>query len=191
MSRIGKVPVAVPAGVSFSVIKERRIVVEGKYGKMEFDIPQAVSCEYEQQDSAGGTGGGGGVVRFKIVDGTVDPEARAKWGLVRSIVNNMVQGVSVGFTKTLEITGVGYKCSVAGNYLTLYLGHSHDIVYAIPEGITIKCEKSNVISVFGCDKARVGLVASEIRQLRKPEPYKGKGIRYSDEVIRRKEGKKK
>ena len=191
MSRVGKVPILVPSGVSvFLDTKNSKISVEGKHGKMDFAIAHMLSCEYLQVST--NKEEVAGKIIFRVKDAFLTSiEARARWGLTRSIVSNMVLGVHSGFTKSLEIVGVGYKASVDNNFLTLYLGHSHDIVYAVPPGIVIKCEKPTSISVFGYDKELVGRVASEIRSLRKPEPYKGKGIRYSDEVVIRKEGKKK
>lgn len=181
-------PVIIPAGVDCVLSGGDCLVVKGKHGKLEFRIPDAVSCNYVENKGERGGDVLGSVV-FGVKSDT--PDSRAKWGLTRSIVANMVHGVSIGFTKTLEISGVGYKASVSGRSLTLYVGHSHDIVYALPEGVVVKCEKPTVVSIFGCDKQLVGQVAAEIRSLKKPEPYKGKGIRYSDEVVRRKAGKKK
>ena len=116
---------------------------------------------------------------------------RALWGMQRTLVNNLVEGVSKGFTQQLEIAGVGYRAAVQGKNLQLQLGYSHDVVYPIPAGIDIKCEKPTIILVSGSDKQKVGQVSAEIRGFRKPEPYKGKGIKYAEEKIRRKEGKKK
>ena len=118
-------------------------------------------------------------------------DAKSVWGMTRTIINNMVLGVSEGYNKNLEINGVGYRAAIDGNILTLQLGYSHDIKLAIPEDLEVKCVKPTEISISGINKQRVGQFASEIRRLRKPEPYKGKGIKYQEEVIRRKEGKKK
>jgi large subunit ribosomal protein L6 len=118
-------------------------------------------------------------------------EAKSAWGLIRTIVNNMVSGVEEGFTKNLEVNGVGYRASVSEGILTLQLGYSHDIKLAIPNDLEVKCAKPTEISISGIDKQKVGQFASEVRSFRKPEPYKGKGIKYAEEVIRRKEGKKK
>ena len=118
-------------------------------------------------------------------------EMRSLWGLQRTLVNNLVDGVSKGFSQQLDIAGVGYRAAIQGKNLQLQLGYSHDVVYPIPAGIDIKCEKPTIIVVSGSDKQRVGQVAAEIRGFRKPEPYKGKGIKYAEEKIRRKEGKKK
>ena len=117
--------------------------------------------------------------------------SKAAWGMVRTLVNNMVKGVSEGFSKVLEINGVGYRASIDGDILTLQLGYSHDIKLAVPSDLDVKCTKPTEILVSGIDKQRVGQFASEIRRLRKPEPYKGKGVKYQEEIIRRKEGKKK
>ena len=117
--------------------------------------------------------------------------ARALWGTTRARIQNLVTGVTDGFSKSLEITGVGYRASVQGQILNLQVGYSHEVNYPIPEGIEIKCAKPTSIAISGADKQRVGQTAAEIRSYRPPEPYKGKGIRYSDEIIRRKEGKKK
>jgi large subunit ribosomal protein L6 len=130
-----------------------------------------------------------GKVVVKPVDNS--KRSRAMWGTARSRIQSMVTGVSEGFTKQLEINGVGYRAAIQGSTLGLQLGYSHDISYPIPEGITIKCEKPTSITISGADKQRVGQVAAEIRAFRRPEPYKGKGIKYADEIILRKEGKKK
>jgi large subunit ribosomal protein L6 len=117
--------------------------------------------------------------------------ARALWGTTRALVNNMITGVSAGFTRNLEINGVGYRAAVQGSTLTLQLGYSHDVVFPIPSDVKINCERPTAIAISGADRQRVGQVAAEIRSYRPPEPYKGKGIKYSDETVRRKEGKKK
>jgi large subunit ribosomal protein L6 len=177
MSRIGKNPVAIPAGVQ-AALAGQVLNISGGKGKLSLPI--------------------GGDVTATIADGhiTIAPKdeskrARAMWGTTRALVNNMVTGVSTGFTKQLEINGVGYRAAVQGRNLQLQLGYSHDILYPIPQDIQIACERPTLIAVSGADKQRVGQVAAEIRAYRGPEPYKGKGIKYSDEVIRRKEGKKK
>lgn len=177
MSRTGKYPVAVPSSVSVTVAEDK-ITIKGKQGELIAPLTSDV------------------VVTFNDGKITVQPandtkRARAMWGTVRSIVNGMVQGVDKGFTKSLEILGVGYRASVTGNVLALSLGYSHEIRYVIPQGIKITTPKPTTLEISGADKQRVGQVAAEIRQLRKPEPYKGKGVRYSDERVRRKEGKKK
>ena len=177
MSRVGKNPVAIPAGVQ-AVLAGQVLNISGGKGKLSLPISNDVTAT--------------------IADGhiTIAPkdeskQARAMWGTTRALVNNMVVGVSAGFTRQLEINGVGYRAAVQGRNLQLQLGYSHDILYPIPQDIQIACERPTLIAVSGADKQRVGQVAAEIRAYRGPEPYKGKGIKYSDEVIRRKEGKKK
>ncbi len=177
MSRVGKNPVEVPAGVEVA-IKGGLVSAKGKLGSLDFQATDDV--EITQEDSK---------IWVKPVNET--KKARAMWGTARSRIQNMVQGVSEGFTKELEINGVGYRAAVQGQALNLQLGFSHDVTYPIPEGITIKCEKPTSISISGADKQKVGQVAAEIRSYRPPEPYKGKGVKYADEVILRKEGKKK
>jgi large subunit ribosomal protein L6 len=177
MSRVGNVPVAVPEGVDVTV-DGRRITAKGKLGEMSYQLTDAVTAALDD-----------GSLVVAPVDET--KHARAMWGTTRSLVQSLVTGVSQGFTKQLEINGVGYRAAVQGATLGLQLGYSHDINYAIPEGITITCEKPTSITVSGADKQKVGQVAAEIRSYRPPEPYKGKGIKYVDEVVLRKEGKKK
>ena len=177
MSRIGKNPVVIPAGVQ-AALAGQMLNISGGKGKLSL----AVSPE----------------VTATIADGniTIAPKdeskhARAMWGTTRALVNNMVTGVSTGFTRMLEINGVGYRAAVQGRTLNLQLGYSHDIPYPIPQDIQIACERPTLIAISGADRQRVGQIAAEIRSYRPPEPYKGKGIKYVDEVIRRKEGKKK
>ncbi len=177
MSRVGKNPVEIPSGVEFA-INGRMVTAKGKLGQMSYELADAVSATLEESR-----------VLVQPVDDS--KTARAMWGTTRARIQNMVTGVSEGFTKELEIAGVGYRAAVQGQTLNLQLGFSHDINFPIPEGISIKCEKPTSITVSGADKQRVGQVAAEIRAYRKPEPYKGKGIKYVDEVILRKEGKKK
>jgi len=129
--------------------------------------------------------------KVKVTPLDESKSAKAAWGMVRTLINNMVRGVSEGFSKVLEINGVGYRASIDGDILTLQLGYSHDIKLAVPSDLDVKCTKPTEILVSGIDKQRVGQFASEIRRLRKPEPYKGKGVKYQEEIIRRKEGKKK
>lgn len=176
MSRIGKLPVAIPAGVE-CVVDGQLVNVSGKLGKLSFDFPKEVTLVREDQT-------------IKVVPVNDSKRARAMWGLSRSLINNMVTGVSKGFEKRLEITGVGYKAAVEGKFLTLYLGYSHEIKFAIPSDITIKAEKPTTLVITGYDKQKVGEVAAEIMKQRKSEPYKGKGI-SDGRRIRRKEGKKK
>jgi large subunit ribosomal protein L6 len=178
MSRIGKNPVAIPSGVNVAVAGQV-VTIQGKLGKQSLTLHGDVSAAVE-----------GGKVTLK--PRSMSKRARALWGTSRALIRNGVEGVSTGFTQNLEINGVGYRAQIQGKNLNLQLGFSHDIAYPIPEGITIKVgEKQTTIAISGADRQRVGQVAAEIRSLRKPEPYKGKGIKYESEHIRRKEGKKK
>ena len=177
MSRIGKKPVAVPAGVTATVTGQT-VKVKGAKGELSFVVPDRVNVAMED-----------GAIAVQPRDET--KQARAMWGMSRSQVANLVEGVSKGYEKKLDINGVGYRAAVAGKVLKLALGYSHEIDFEIPAGITIVTPKPTEILVSGIDKQRVGQVAAEIRELRGPEPYKGKGIKYSDEFIFRKEGKKK
>ncbi len=177
MSRIGKNPVTIPAGVEVALADER-LTAKGRLGTLSLALSEEVTAT--------------------IADGTVtirpkdeSKRARAMWGTTRALVNNMVTGVSQGFTVNLEISGVGYRAAVQGNTINLQLGFSHDIAYPIPADVRIACERPTAIAVSGPDRQRVGQIAAEIRAFRPPEPYKGKGIRYAGEVVRRKEGKKK
>ena len=177
MSRVGKNPVEVPSGVEVA-IKGGLVSAKGKLGTLDFEATDDVVIS--QEDG-----------KIWVKPANDGKRARAMWGTVRSRIQNMVIGVSEGFTRNLEINGVGYRAAVQGQSLNLQLGFSHDVAYPIPEGITIKCEKPTSIAVSGADKQKVGQVASEIRSYRPPEPYKGKGVKYAEEVILRKEGKKK
>lgn len=177
MSRIGKLPVAIPSGVKVDIAGQQ-IQVTGKLGVLSTSFEKEVTVTVDE-------------AKVSVKPANDSTRARAMWGLVRSLVNNMVKGVSEGFTVRLEINGVGYRSAVDGKILTLFLGYSHEIKYAIPEGVDIKCEKPTLLVIFGADKQKVGQVAAEIRVLRPPEPYKGKGIKYEGEKIRRKQGKKK
>ncbi|MBM6580330.1 50S ribosomal protein L6 [Microvirga sp. BT689] len=177
MSRVGKKPVPVPSGVTASV-DGQMVKVKGTKGELSFLVPEEVSVALED-----------GAVAVNPRDES--KTARAKWGMSRAQVANLVEGVSKGFEKRLEINGVGYKAAVAGKVLKLSLGYSHDIDYAIPAGVTITTPKPTEVVVAGIDKQVVGQTAAEIREYRGPEPYKGKGVKYSDEFIFRKEGKKK
>jgi large subunit ribosomal protein L6 len=177
MSRIGKHPVAVPAGVEVALAGQK-VTVSGKLGKLEHTMPEEV--QITRNDGA-----------IMVQPRGDSKRARAMWGLSRTLVANMVEGVSKGFTRKLVITGVGYRAAIDGKILNLQLGYSHDIKYAVPDDIDVKCETPTAITITGADRQRVGQIAAELRQFRLPEPYKGKGIRYDDEVIRRKEGKKK
>ena len=175
MSRIGKVPVGVPASVKVA-INGRTVAVEGPKGKLNFQLPTHTAIKLE----------GGNLVVSRDGD---TAQAKALHGLSRSIINNMVKGVSDGFSKRLEITGVGFKAAVANGLVTLNLGYSHIIQYPVPAQIKVTVEENTKIIIEGPDKQVVGQVASEIRSYYPPEPYKGKGVRYSDEKVIRKEGK--
>jgi large subunit ribosomal protein L6 len=177
MSRVGKYPVEVPAGVQVA-LHGRTLVAKGKLGELKLPLTDEVEVKVE-----------GGKVA--VSPKGADRRARTMWGTTRSLIQGMVTGVSTGFTKSMEITGTGYRAAVQGKDLVLNLGYSHEIRYAIPEGIKITCEKPTSVKVEGSDKRQVGQVAAEIRAYRGPEPYKGKGVRYDNEVILRKEGKKK
>jgi len=177
MSRIGKKPVALPKGVSASV-DGQTVKVKGPKGELSVTLVRDVSAKVDDH----------GVT---ITPDKNSERAAQMWGLSRSLVNNLVTGVTTGFTQKLEIQGVGYRAAVQGKNLNLQLGFSHDVVYPIPQGISISSEKPTMISVSGIDKQLVGQVAAEIRGYRPPEPYKGKGVRYEGEYVRRKEGKKK
>ena len=177
MSRIGKNEVIVPEGVIFSV-DGRMLSVKGKLGELTEEITDSVTVEFNDNK-----------VSVKPVN--KDKEASSQWGLVRTLINNMVIGVESGFSKTLEVNGVGYRAAAEGDILQLQLGYSHDIKVAIPKEISVKCSKPTEIVISGANKQKVGQFAAEIRSLRKPEPYKGKGVRYSNEYVRQKEGKKK
>ena len=176
MSRIGKKPVEIPAGVKVSVSGET-VAVEGKGGKLSIAIPPHVAVEVKDN---------------QVLVSQIDEarEAGAMHGLARSLIHNMIVGVSEGFKKELAIVGVGYKATLAGNKLTLNLGYSHPIVYQLPAGIKLTVvQDANKMIIEGCDKQLVGETAAQIRRFRPPEPYKGKGIRYVDERIVLKEGK--
>jgi large subunit ribosomal protein L6 len=177
MSRIGKKPVPLPKGVT-ATVDGKLVKVKGPKGELSVKLVPQVEAKIE-------------------ADGiTVTPNmdmdhARQMWGLSRTLVNNLVVGVTTGFQQKLEINGVGYRAAVQGKNLNLQLGFSHDVAYPIPAGITITAEKPTQLTVAGIDKQLVGQVAAEIRNYRRPEPYKGKGVKYAEEHIRRKEGKKK
>lgn len=175
MSRIGKMPIAIPAKVKVAV-SGSTVNVEGPKGKLSLSLPRRTSLKVE----------GDKVVVSREGD---DAEAKAMHGLGRALVNNMVRGVTDGYVKKLEINGVGFKAAVQGKVINLSLGYSHPINYPIPDQIKVTVEENTKITVEGPDKQLVGLVASEIRAFYPPEPYKGKGVKYSDEKIIRKEGK--
>ena len=175
MSRIGKQPVVIPAGVKVAV-SGRDIRVEGPKGSLSRTLPEGVAAKIE------GT-------QVLVSRGSETRQAKALHGLARALINNMVLGVSQGYVKELHIEGVGYRAAVAGSKLNLTLGYSHPVEFDIPKGITIAVEAQTEVKVTGIDKALVGQVAANIRFLREPEVYRGKGIRYKDEIIRRKAGK--
>ncbi len=177
MSRVGINPVAVPSGVEVR-IAGADVTVKGKLGQLQATLAPEVTATLED-----------GRVSVRPIDQT--KRARQMWGLSRTIIDNMVTGVHEGFSKRLEIQGVGYRAAVQGKMLKLDLGYSRPVEYPIPAGIDITCERPTAIAVSGADRQVVGQVSAEIRALRKPEPYKGKGIRYEGEYVRRKEGKKK
>ena len=177
MSRIGKAPITLLDGVTVT-IDGQQVKVKGKKGELEATLVEEVTIA---QDEDG--------LRVSAVGDT--QRARAMWGMSRTIVDNMVIGVTEGFKKNLEINGVGYRAAMQGKKLTLQLGFSHEVVFEAPEGIEIKAPKQTEIEVSGIDKQMVGETAAKIRNFRPPEPYKGKGVKYADEFIFRKEGKKK
>ncbi|MDA8232542.1 MAG: 50S ribosomal protein L6 [Magnetospirillum sp.] len=177
MSRVGKYPVPVPSGVTVQ-IAGGDITVKGKNGQSSMALGSDVEASVEDN-------------KVWVKPASETKRARMMWGTTRALINNMVKGVSEGFTVDLEINGVGYRAAVQGKALQLQLGFSHDVNYPIPDDITIKCEKPTSISISGRDRQRVGQIAAEIRAFRGPEPYKGKGVKYTTETILRKEGKKK
>ncbi|MCH8684393.1 50S ribosomal protein L6 [Pedomonas mirosovicensis] len=177
MSRIGKKPVALPAGVT-ATLSGADLAVKGPKGQLAMTIADEVVCTID-----------GNVISVQPRNDS--KRSRSFWGMQRTMVNNLVVGVTEGYTEVLEINGVGYRASVQGSNLKLQLGFSHDVDYPIPEGIAIKCPDQTTVEISGTDKQKVGQVAAEIRRWRRPEPYKGKGIKYRGEYIFRKEGKKK
>ncbi len=177
MSRIGKRPVEIPSGVTAN-IDNGTLSVKGPKGTLSMGLADDV--QYKLED--------GGIL---VTPANDTRQARAFWGMQRTLVSNLVEGVTQGFTKTLQITGVGYRAQAQGRTLKLQLGYSHDVDIAVPEGLEVKTPDQTTIEISGMDKQAVGQLAAEIRRWRKPEPYKGKGIRYRDEYVFRKEGKKK
>ena len=177
MSRIGKHPVEIPAGVDFKM-DGHTLRAKGKLGELSMVASQEVTIEVADG-------------RVSVQPRNETRKARNMWATTRTLVQNLVTGVSAGFSKRLEISGVGYRAAVEGQALVLQLGYSHEIRYPIPDGITMKCERPTLIEISGADKQRVGQIAAEIRGYRGPEPFKGKGIKYENERILRKEGKKK
>jgi large subunit ribosomal protein L6 len=177
MSRIGKRPVTVPSGVT-ATVEGQTVKMKGPKGQLSFVVHDDVEVKFEK-----------GVI--KVAPRVKTNRAQAMYGTARAQVANLVAGVTKGFEKKLEITGVGYRAALQGKNLQLALGYSHDVIYKIPEGIAITVPKPTEITITGNDSQRVGQVAAEIRSYRPPEPYKGKGVKYADEFIFRKEGKKK
>ena len=177
MSRVGKYPVEIPAGVQVA-LAAGLLTVKGKLGELSLPLTDKVDTTVDGN-------------KVSIAPRGNSAPARMMWGTTRALVANMVKGVSTGYTKTMEITGTGYRAAVNGSNLVINLGFSHDVIYPIPEGIKISCEKPTLIKVEGTDKRAVGQVCAEIRAYRPPEPYKGKGVKFEGEAIRRKEGKKK
>jgi large subunit ribosomal protein L6 len=177
MSRVGKYPVEIPAGVTVA-LAGNVLTAKGKLGELKLSLTDKVEATVEDN-------------KVSVMPKGKETSARMMWGTTRANIANMVKGVSVGYTKTLEITGTGYRAAVQGSNLVVNLGFSHDVVYPIPAGIKVTCEKPTSIKVEGVDKRQVGQVCAELRAYRPPEPYKGKGVKFEGEAIRRKEGKKK
>jgi large subunit ribosomal protein L6 len=177
MSRIGKYPVEIPAGVQVAITGSM-LTATGRLGELKLALTEFVKTTVDGD-------------KVSVAPSNKEARSRMMWGTTRALIAAMVKGVSTGYTRSLEITGTGYRASVQGKNLEINLGFSHPVVYPVPEGIKITCERPTLIRVEGVDKRLVGQVASEIRAFRPPEPYKGKGARYTDEIIRRKEGKKK
>jgi large subunit ribosomal protein L6 len=177
MSRVGKNPVAVPTGVEVRFV-DNTFSAKGKLGELNLVISDQVETKVEDG-------------KIWVTPANDSKQARMMWGTTRNLLRNLITGVSQGYTRSLEINGVGYRAAVQGKNLQLQLGYSHDVIYPIPADVQIKCEKPTSIMISGADKQRVGQIAAEIRGFRKPEPYKGKGIKYADETVLRKEGKKK
>ena len=175
MSRIGKKPIAIPAGVTVEN-EENLITVKGPKGTLTLQAHPLMNVKIEGAE-------------ITVERPNDEAQARSLHGLTRTLINNMVLGVTTGFQKTLEVNGVGYRVAMQGSKLNMNLGYSHPVVMEAPEGITIECPSANKIIISGADKEKVGQFAAEVRMQRPPEPYKGKGIKYSDEVIRRKVGK--
>ena len=177
MSRTGKKPVTIPGGVT-ATIEGRELSVKGPKGNLTLALADEVN--YALEDG-----------KISITPANETKRARSFWGMQRTMVQNLVDGVTEGFTKTLEITGVGYRANAQGRKLKLQLGYSHDVDIEVPEGLTVATPDQTTVNISGIDKQKVGQLAAEIRRWRKPEPYKGKGIKYRGEFIFRKEGKKK
>ena len=177
MSRIGKYPVEVPAGVTMA-LAGNILTAKGRLGELKLTLADNVEAKVDGNKVA-------------VAPKSNAAQDRMMWGTTRANIANMVKGVSAGYTKTLEITGTGYRAAVQGKTLVVNLGFSHDVVYPIPDGIKVSCERPTLIKVQGVDKRQVGQVCAELRAYRPPEPYKGKGVKFEGEAIRRKEGKKK
>lgn len=177
MSRIGKKPVVLPKNVT-ATVEGQKVTVKGPKGQLSLTLVEDVEVKLEDGS-------------ISVIPRNDSKRARSMWGMSRSMVENLVKGTTNGFTRTLEITGVGYRAAMEGKSLKLQLGYSHDIFYPVPEGIQIVTPKPTEIIISGIEKDRVGQVAAEIREFRGPEPYKGKGVKYQGEFIFRKEGKKK
>ena len=177
MSRIGKKAVAIPGGVT-ATIENGTLNVKGPKGTLSMGLSDLIDYKVEGDEIA-------------VKPANDSKQARAYWGMQRTLVSNLVEGVTEGFSKTLEITGVGYRASAQGKKLKLQLGYSHDVDLDVPEGLTVNTPDQTTVEISGIDKQAVGQFAAEIRRWRKPEPYKGKGIKYRGEYIFRKEGKKK
>ena len=177
MSRIGKRPVALPSGVS-ATTEGQILTVKGPKGTLSLQMRDEISYDISEDG-------------ISVQPANETKQARAFWGMQRTLVQNLVTGVSEGFTKVLEITGVGYRATAQGKTLRLQLGYSHDVNVEVPDGIEVKTPDNTTVEISGIDRQKVGQVAAEIRRWRKPEPYKGKGIKYRGEYIFRKEGKKK
>ena len=177
MSRIGKKPITIPAGVTVTVNEENLVVVKGPKGELSFKFSPEMKIEVEGTE-------------VKVSRPSDGKKHRELHGTTRACINNMVHGVNDGFSKSLAIEGVGYRASLKGNTLVVAAGYSHLVEMPIPAGLKVECPTQNEINISGIDKQLVGEFAAEVREIRKPEPYKGKGIRYKDEVVRRKEGKK-
>jgi len=177
MSRIGKKAVQIPAGVTLTQ-DGQNVTVKGSKGELSFTLPSAVTGKLDGEE-------------FTVAPVVEDNTGRSMWGMSRTMIANMIEGVTNGFSKELELQGVGYRAQMKGNTLNMQLGYSHDINFEAPEGIKIEAPKATTVIVSGIDKQAVGQTAAKIREFRKPEPYKGKGVRYLSEYVRRKEGKKK
>ena len=178
MSRIGRKPITIPEGVEVKLGSDNTITVKGPKGERSWTVAEEIEVKQEEGE-------------LNLVTRVDTQRARAMWGLSRTLVDNMVTGVTEGFTRKLELVGVGYRAAMKGNDLSLQLGFSHEVDIKAPEGVTFAVPKQTEINISGADKQVVGELAANIRKLRPPEPYKGKGVRYAGETVRRKEGKKK